>query len=174
MQKNKSIIIVRVIAIFTTLTALNSLIPISITIGVPWLLFTTFLQGHVSGGNYGWFFLFFLFIYLIIILKIISAYGLFRIRIWGRKLAIVVLATDFINQVYKVINGWLYFFGYLKSSIPELEPYSPTTVIAKFISMWPIYLLASISLISIIILLLKPIKKVFSKKSISKPDNNFA
>ena len=160
MQKKKSIFVVRVIAIVTAATAFYYLSPIQIR-GL-WWTFTSLLRGHTWPGFSWWTLFWFISVELLLVLKIVSAYGLFRIRSWARNFSIIVLLADFLTRLYGIINFWSYYFQH-----PEPHPIPQegegVGVIIEYISMWPTYIIAFISLILVIILWQKPIRKIFKK-----------
>ena len=158
MQNKKYIFIIRIISIVTAATAFlyNILPPTEIIVNI-WWKFTFLLQGQTC-PEISWRYLLYsifpdIFFVLLIVLKIVSAYGLFRFRSWAINLAIVVLLADFITRLlYLIIMFWPYWSYWL----------------------FPLYILALISLISAIFLLQKPVRKVFRKVAISKSEKNFA
>ena len=95
----------------------------------------------------------------VVILKLVSAYGLFRIRLWGRIVAIVVLSFDFLVRLAGAINTWTYNIRH-----PELPPIPENTTLVEVISMWPSYIIGIISLLSVIILLSRPVKEIMKEK----------
>lgn len=100
---------------------------------------------------------------LILFLKVISAYGIFRIKSWGRMIAFPVLAADILLRLYGMINIYTYHLRH-----PEASPI-PMGQYVKIIpvNLTPSYIISFISLISIIILMNKGIKTAFKyKKSV--------
>jgi len=90
---------------------------------------------------------------LLPIAKIITAFGLFRLRPWGRTTAIFVFSIDLLVRIY---------FTYYLLSQHLGDPENTR----KFFSLLPNYILGLISLVTVILLLLKQFKEAFSKPSL--------
>ena len=105
---------------------------------------------------------------LIFIAKLFVAYGLLRVRSWARPIAIVVLTADFVFRASGAITIFLVdaFVPYVP---PPPMPEGSFTMVGY---LWPSYIIAIISIASVLVLIQKPIKNLFAK---SKPlTNNFA
>lgn len=150
MQNNKFVLVVRIIAIVTAVIALYSLAGL---LKVFWLESSYAPQGDAIPKIYVWNLVWTIWFALLLILKIISAYGLFRIHTWAWKLVITVFSVDFLSRLYGILS--------IPGEPPTLNQ-SEGGIIGSF-SIWPIYIQAIIPLILVIILLQKPIKMLFSK-----------
>ena len=150
MQNNKSILVVRIVAIVIAAIALYSLPGL---FKVVWLELSYSPQGDAMSKIYVWNLIGYSWFALLFMLKIVTAYGLFQIRTWAWKLAITVFSVEFFSRLYSLL------------SIPNEPPmlnYSEGAIIESF-SLWPFYIHTIIPLILVIILLQKPIKSLFSK-----------
>lgn len=100
-----------------------------------------------------------------LIAKLIVVYGLFRVRSWGRPAAMVVLTADFVLRANVAITMFL-----LTALVPPTPPPPmPEGGVTMTIFMWPSYLIAIISIVSVLVLIQKPIKNLFAKsKSLSE------
>jgi hypothetical protein len=102
---------------------------------------------------------FFLFLLFIQILKVLSGSGLLFLKNWGRNLAIPVLILESLVRLAGVINYWTYTLRH-----PETSTIPPEGTIKAVISLWPGYVDFLIILISLLVLLSKPVAKVFNQK----------
>lgn len=171
-MRNKSIIlIIRAVAIITLVTALQGLTPGHIR--SLWWTFTSLLRGQTWPGFTWWIVVLMVIVELILVLKIVSASGLFRLRPWARKFSIVVLSGDFIARLSGIINFW---YHASRQPGPPLLPHEAerVRVVTDYVSMWPTTIIAVISLLSIIILRPKTVRSVFSKFSVSGPEDSCA
>ena len=145
MKKQK--IILRIIALIIAVTALYHIMQKPLQGWLNWwkLLFYWFQYSVVAHV---------LIFDLILFLKLISAYGIFKIRSWGRMIALPVLAADILFRLYGMINIYTYHLRH-----PEPSPI-PMGQYVKIIpvNLTPSYIISFISLISIIILMNKSIK----------------
>ncbi len=178
MQNKKSLFVVRSIALITAATAIYVLFdPIVYKAAGLWRAFLGLFLSDFRGPNSSWW------LWLLgnlfnslFILKLISAYGLFTLKSWAKKLSIIVLSADFLFRFAYMIHFWVYYFTHPR---PVHIPYVPKegewhiSVVVR-ISMWPTEIIMMISLISIIILFQKPIKKLFRKVPISNSTDNLA
>ncbi|MCX7544723.1 hypothetical protein [Marinicella gelatinilytica] len=150
MQNNKSVLVVRIIAIVTAAIALYSLAGL---LKVIWLESSYTPQSDSMSKIFVLNLVWYIWFALLLVLKIVSAYGLFRIRPWSWKFAIAVFSADFLSRLYGIMS--------MLGEAPTLNQ-SEGGIIGSF-NIWPIYIQAIIPLIVVIILLQKPIKKLFSK-----------
>ena len=93
-------------------------------------------------------------LYLTLFGKIIAAYGLFRLRKWAWKLALVVLSIDFSWHLFAAVY---HFVSFRHSKTPPVPPGTITVTV----SLWPSYIICILSLFSIILLARKPVRTVF-------------
>jgi hypothetical protein len=94
---------------------------------------------------------------LILFLKLIAAYGIFKIKSWGRMIALPVLAVDILFRLYGMINIYSY---HLRHPQPSSIPMGQHVEIIP-VNLTPSYIISFTSLISIIILMNKRIKTTF-------------
>ncbi len=111
---------------------------------------------------------FFLFLLVVQILKVLSGSGLLFMRNWGRNLAIPVLILESLVRLAGVINYWTYALRYPE---PSMIPREGT--IQAVISLWPGYVDFLIILISLMVLLSKPVAKAFNHKRDVKEELSF-
>ena len=98
---------------------------------------------------------------IIILLRPIADYGLFNLKKWGRNLAVCVLATDLLIRGVGFIHTWTYTIRNPEhKKIVEEMLKSATEAQARgenvhieTVSMIPSYIIAIVSLISVILLL---------------------
>jgi len=113
-----------------------------------------------------------IFFTLILIFKLIASYGMFRFQSWGRTLAIYVLSVDFIIKLVGFINVQTYHWRH-----PEMiQRYnewiaSHREVLTFTISFIPGYIIGLLSLISVIVLLIRPEKERFGKEIMVDQDD---
>jgi hypothetical protein len=154
---NKTRLLIWVIAFFVAGTALYDLLPTF------WRHWWNVLQLWIQGDNPYKSFPFWVlpvevFFDLIYIFKLIASYGMFRFRSWGRTLAVYVLSADFIIGLIGFINRQTYHWRH-----PEPPPIPPGYVQVQVISLWPFYIIAIISLLSVIALTKKSVRVGFEK-----------
>jgi len=105
--------------------------------------------------------------YLVEILRPISAYGLFKLRAWGKGLAIGTLSLDLSVRLVGFVNAWTYYDRHpeARKIIEELEKQiaSGQAQNVKCISMVPAYLIAASCLISVLLLLKIDFEKLIVK-----------
>jgi hypothetical protein len=113
-----------------------------------------------------WLFLWIIFEF-ILILKLIASYGLFRFRSWGRTLAIYILSADFISRLAGFVNVQTSHWRHpeMIQRYNEWVASHPNTQRIT-ISFIPGYIIGLLSLISVIILVIKPVKEKFRKNAI--------
>ena len=111
---------------------------------------------------------FFLFLLFIQILKVLSGSGLLFAKNWGRNLAIPVLILESLVRLTGVINYWTYPLRH-----PEASTIPPEGAIKAVISLWPGYVGFLIILISLIVLLSKPVAQMFNQKRSMKQEFSF-
>ena len=97
---------------------------------------------------------------LLLILQIIAAYGLFRLRTWAWLLAVCVISADFLTRLFGITNLW---FNRHPGSSPVLDGIEEQAVVIQSFSLWPGYFRVVLSLVFMIVLLQKPIKNVFNR-----------
>ncbi|KAA3639036.1 MAG: hypothetical protein DWP95_11355 [Proteobacteria bacterium] len=161
MQNNKSIFIVQFIAIITLATALYSLPGV---IKLIWWELSSSSLSHSWSDIYWQNLLWTVWIALLLVLKMVVAYGLFRIRVWAWCFALCVLTVDFLIRLSGIITIWLHR---QPGPPPAFNAGEGGAVVIGSLSHWPMYLWAAYSLILIIILLQKPIRSVFKTNSSS-------
>jgi hypothetical protein len=127
MQNKKSVFIVRIIAIIVAVMALVSLPSL---FKIIWLELSYSPQGDAMSEIYVWNLIGYSWFALLFILKIISAYGLFQIRIWAWKLAIAVFSVEFFSRLYSLLS--------IPNEAPTLN-HSEDVIIGSF-SLWPFYI----------------------------------
>jgi len=100
---------------------------------------------------------------LLLILKLVAAYGLFRLQAWGRALALYVLSAEFLFRLAGFINVLTYDWRYPEMIRRHNEMKSMTLLGEGTItvSLIPSYIIGLLSLISVIILMIRPIKERF-------------
>lgn len=105
---------------------------------------------------------------LVLIAKLVVAYGLLRVCSWARPVAIAVLTADFVFRASGAVTSFL-----VAAFVPPMPlPPMPKGAVTIVISMWPSYVIGIISIVSVLVLIKKPIKNLFAKsKSLT---NNFA
>ena len=131
MNKIKSLI--WVIASVTAGTALYDLLP------THWRFWWYMLQSWIQGGNPFKSFPFWvlpaaIILDLVLIFKLIASYGMFRLRVWGRTLAIYVLSADFLLRLVGFVNVLTYHSPRLPEMIyryKELKSMPPGYVIVE-------------------------------------------
>lgn len=161
MQNNKPVHIIRVVAILMAATALNSLPEL---IKVIWWEFS-----HLSYSDHWqevihWGFIGYAGLALLWVVNIVSAYGLFRIRARAWRLALCVLTVDILIRLSGIIHTWLYR---QPGPPPAFNADQGSAAVIGSYSHWPVYLLAALNLIIIIILLQKPIRSRFKTLPLS-------
>ena len=153
-----------VIASVTAATALYVLLP------THWKYWWHMLQLWIQGDSPYRDFTFWvlpvgIFFDLILIFKLIASYGLFKLQCWGRTLAIYVLFADFLLRLAGFINVYTYYWRHpemvqrhkemLESALSR--GYAQVTTISAI----PGYIIGLLSLISVIILIIRPAKGGF-------------
>jgi hypothetical protein len=89
----------------------------------------------------------------ILILRPIAGLLLYRQRIFGKKLTIYILSADFAIRAVTIINTLTYRLRYPDINNQAAELMATRSVQVHTVSMMPSYLVASISLISVLFLL---------------------
>ena len=90
---------------------------------------------------------------LVVILRPIAGFGLFKLKNWGKKLTIVVLSADFVIRAISFINLSTFAMRHPEIHIEMNELLASGWKIEQTYSMIPSYIIALISLISVIVLL---------------------
>jgi hypothetical protein len=167
MNKTKSLI--WVIASVTAGTALYVLLP------THWKYWWYMLQLWIQEGNPFKSFPFWVlpgtvFLDLILIFKLIASYGMFRFQSWGRTLAISVLSADFIFRLAGFINVQIYSWRHpemIQRYNEWMESMASRGDIQRIsISLIPGYIIGLLSLISVIVLIIRPVRERFRKVAI--------
>lgn len=97
---------------------------------------------------------------LMLALKLVASYGLFRIRSWARILAIVVLLFDYASGLAGAIQMcWYTVFPI------EPPPIKEGMSVVGFVSLWPTYIIAFMGIISVFFLTRSWIAAQFKKIS---------
>jgi hypothetical protein len=102
---------------------------------------------------------------LILVFKLIAAYGMFKFKHWGRTLAIYVLSGDFLLRLAGFINSVTYHWRHPemvqrhKEMLESMASQGGIQIIT--ISLIPGYIIGLLSLISVIILIIRPVKERF-------------
>ena len=157
MQDSRIRFLIRLIALATVGTALYVLLPIY------WKYWWDIIglwvrQGKTPfAGHASWLFPSLILFDLILLFKLVVAYGLFRLRPWAITFAFWVLIFDFLLRLCGAINTWTYTLRH-----PEPPPIPTEGVVLKVISYWPSYIIGAISLVSLIILFRKSVREVCS------------
>jgi len=106
-----------------------------------------------------------IFLDLILIFKLIASYGMFRFQSWGRTLAIYVLSVDFIFRLAGFINVQTYHWRHpemIQRYNEWMESMASHGDIQRItISLIPSYIIGLLSLMSVIILITRPVKERF-------------
>lgn len=99
------------------------------------------------------------------ILKLVAAVGLFRNKHWAWFSGIAVLTADFVLRANVAITMFL-----IDALVPPTPPPPmPEGGVTMVIPLWPSYVIAIISIASVLVLIQKPIKNLFAKsKSLSE------
>jgi hypothetical protein len=157
MDEKRTRFLIRLIAVGTAGTALYALLPTHWKYW--WEIIGLWARQGISpfGRHASWLFPTMILFDLILLFKLVTAYGLFRLRSWAIIPAICVLSLDFILRLCGAINMWTYTLRH-----PELPPIPTEGVVVKVISMWPSYIIGTISLVSLIILFRKSVREVCS------------
>ena len=168
MQEKQKILVVRLIGLLTLATGLYAIRPVWQPHVHMWLHLNSYVYcwGHLpelfdmSGACSA---ILVILVQSTLIAKLIVAYGLFRVRSWGRPVALIVLTADFVLRANVAI---------MEFPSAALVPPTPSSQISEgcvtmAIVLWPSYFIAIISIVSVLILLQKPIKELFKKERIA-------
>ena len=164
MDKTKSLI--SVIASITAVTALYIMLPSH------WKHWWHMLQFWIQGdspfrGFPFWVLPAGIIFDLILIFKLIASCGMFKLQSWGRALAIYVLSADFLLRLAGFINVVTY-----PSRHPEMiQRYNemksmPGHVSVETGSLIPSYIIGLLSLVSVIVLITRPVKERFVRAQV--------
>jgi hypothetical protein len=159
MNNTKSLI--WVVASVTAGTALYILLPTHWRYW--WDMLQLWMQGYSPYGDFPFWVLPLGIIFdLILVFKLIASYGLFKLQRWGRTLAIYVLSVDFLLRLAGFINLYTYYWHHPEMVQRHKEmlesALSRGYVRVTTISAIPGYIIGLLSLISVIILMFRPIK----------------
>ena len=97
---------------------------------------------------------------VLLALRFISSYGLYRLTSWGKYLAIGTLGFDFLFRFAGFLNIWTYYFRYPEKKAQHEEIFKnfqqaeENGEIVMTISMIPSYVIALISFVSVVLLLM--------------------
>lgn len=152
---------IRVFAILMAATVLYSLPEL---IKVIWWEFSLISYSDGWQEVIGWDFIWYVGLALLWILTSISVYGLFCVRSWAWRLALCVLTVDLLIRLSGIIHIWLY---QQPVPPPAFNADQGSAAVIGSYSHWPVYLLAALNLIIIIILLQKPIRSRFKTLPLS-------
>jgi len=149
MQKIRTILIIRAMAIITAATALY-------TLSQSWRYYRflmrflmaalfqrrAFLE-HISSAEW----ILTLIFALVLVLKLVASYGLFRLHLWARGPAIVVLLFDYALGLIGAIRlRWYAIFS------SEPPPIKKGMVVAGYVSLWPTYIIAFVGIVFVFFL----------------------
>lgn len=99
---------------------------------------------------------------VILILRIVAGYGLFKLITWGKNLAIVVLSVELVIRFAGFINLWTYYDRHPEALLlrEEFEKSVASGNAQDFmtISIIPSYVIAGVCIISILLLLFTDFK----------------
>jgi hypothetical protein len=164
MHMNKSKLLIWVIASVTAGTALYVILPMH------WKYWWYMLQIWIQGDNPFKKFPFWvlpvsIMLDLVLIFKLIASYGIFKLQRWGRTLAIYALSADFLLRLVGFINrvtyNWLHPEMIQRQKEILESALSRGYVRVTTISAIPGYIIGLLSLMSIIILIIRPVKERF-------------
>jgi len=94
--------------------------------------------------------------------ELVAAYGLFQLRPWAWKIAVVTLS---LNLILRVIGSLNYVIQVMQFANTPILPISEDAVVVQTVSMWPIYIIGIICGISILILVQTAVKEIFIKNN---------
>ena len=102
-------------------------------------------------------------LYLVFLLRPVSAYGLFKLRTWGKSLAIGTLCLDLIIRTIGFIHVWTYYDRH-PEAMKLLEEFEKSIVSGQiqhvgYVSMIPSYIIAASCIIVVVLLLLLDFKQ---------------
>ena len=90
---------------------------------------------------------------IILLLRPIAGFGLLRLKTWGRNLIIVVLSADFIVRAISFYNLHTFALRHPEINTEMQGMIAESADKSQMISIIPSYIIAAVSLISVIILL---------------------
>jgi hypothetical protein len=167
MNSNYRIHLVWIVAAVTALPGIYYLIrdPSGIFIHIEWLI-----NGEIPSETMPlWVTIATILMYFVLILRPISAYGLFKLRVWGKGLAIGTLCLDLGIRVMGFVNTWTYYDHHpeARKIIEELEKEIASGQVqnVEYINMVPSYIVAATCLISILLLLKMDFNKLQAKEA---------
>jgi len=155
MQEKHTVMIVRLLGLLSLATVLYEVCPL-------WQLRSHIYFWHqlpelfAMAGAF-WATLFVL-VELVLIAKLVVVYGLLRVYSWVRPVAITVLTADF---VFRANGAITMLFDVFVPATPETL--IPEGTFTRIIYLWPSYLIAIISIASVLVLIQKPIRNLFAK-----------
>ena len=100
-----------------------------------------------------------LIIMIIPVIKIITGIWLFIGKRWAWLSAIVVLTLDLLIGLQSAVRMFILSFNHPAQEIPQDPSMMVTTV-----SLWPTYIISIIAIISVLILVQKPIRRQFDRQ----------
>ncbi len=106
----------------------------------------------------------FLFTVLLPLLKLLSAYGLFKLRPWAWKITVAVLSFDFLSRFVGAINFVIQVIQFRNKPIPPI----PQNAVVGVVSMWPSYIIALLCGISVFLLIQPSARELFKENQIEK------
>ena len=155
MNMKKKRIIIYVIAVITAIPGLYYLFsdPRGLYNYIKWVF-----NGEIPNKTMPlWITILTFFLYLVFILRPISAYGLLKLKTWGKKLTVGTLSLDFIIRIIGFIHIWTYYDRHPEAR-KVLEEFQNSMASGQaqhveYVSMVPSYVIAAFCLISLIVLL---------------------
>ena len=91
--------------------------------------------------------------HVIVILRPIAGFGLVRLKTWGRNLTIGVLTADFIMRAISFYNFHTFALRHPEMADKVAEMLTQGSEVVEFHSIIPSYIIAAISLASVIVLM---------------------
>lgn len=88
----------------------------------------------------------------------VSAYGLFKRRKWGRKLALALCSILFVLELYGTVKFAVLNYQFRDVPVPPL----PAGAVEVNLSMWPAYLIGLVSGLLLLLMLQPFVKKACS------------
>jgi len=166
MHTNKIKSLIWVIAAVTAGTALYILLP------THWKYWWRTLQYWIQGGDPYKNFPFWVLpvsitFDLVLIFKLIASYGMFKLKSWGRVLALYAFSADFLFRLAGFINVLTYPRRHpeMIQRFNEMKSVPGWRVVATR-SLIPSYIIGLLSLISVIILMTRPVRQAFKSIAI--------
>jgi hypothetical protein len=162
MHTNKIKSLIWVIASVTAGTALYILLLTHWTYW--WHILQHWIQGTSLKNFQFWILAVSIIFDLVLIFKLIASYGMFKLKSWGRTLALYVLSVDFLIRLAGFINVLTYPRRHpeMIQRFNEMKSMPGWRVVAMR-SLIPSCVIGLLSLISVIILMIKPVRNAFKR-----------